>query len=177
MTQVTASQIVDYVLGACKRATSTGERNEKYSTVRKVFLIQDKKAIVDMIKTSKVMNTKISDMLGEATGENYWTWHTRITNWIMADNKGKLDVGLAVAVQRTTPAPLLEPVSYRQLGELITALLERHGDVLEVQTICIERCDKYEEGQKVKLANASLVDVEALLKSKGLSLDDLKKVL
>lgn len=174
MKYTTISEIVLFVRDAVKRASGAGDM---YKYGQRIFLIEDKKIIIEMVRNCLSTQAAIAGELA-CSWDDKKKWLGRFMTWGRAYNAGQLDVQRAVAIQRPKPvAATLEPISYRQLGELITALLERDGNVLEVQTICMERCGKYEEGQKVKLANDSLVDIEALLKSKGLTLDDLKNVL
>jgi hypothetical protein len=169
----TLPQIVDFVLEACKRATTTGEANEEYSTVRKVFLIRDKKMIVNMIKGSKVMNTKIASALSDATGERYWTWATRISNWIMADNKGKLNFEEAVAVQRKTPVAVAHKVEnpFHKVFDFLVGVEGR--TFAEVESLFAQALDR----KKFDLAKETKASLDVILKAKGLTLDDLKQVL
>jgi hypothetical protein len=104
MSEVSVAQVVGYTLAACQRAGKTEvEWGKTAGSVRRVFLIKDKKEIVRLFRACKTTNTKICEVLSEATNESYWTWATRISNWIMADNKGNLNVDGAVAVQRSAP--------------------------------------------------------------------------
>lgn len=113
-----AWDIVEFVVVASERATKTqvfDATAKNKTSFRKTFLIQDKKKVVDMFRDCATMNTKICQMLSDATGEGYWTWYTRIQNWIMADNKGKLNVELAVSVQRAQPKPVEPEPQFKQM--------------------------------------------------------------
>lgn len=162
MLQTTIKQITDFMIGAIARSNGGGGA--------RVFLIEDKKKIVEMVRDCALSQSKIAKHLSQHW-DDYQKWLGRFNVWGVAYNKGQLNIERAVAVQRPKPQPQPQPIDSFKL-------LIEHGlrGGKSIQDI-VDRAFEVAHAWKVERANDTLGDVEALLKSKGLSLDDLKKVL
>lgn len=168
MKYTTISEIVLFVREAVKRATGAGDM---YKYGQRIFLIEDKKTIIEMVRNCLSTQAAIASELA-LSWDDKKKWLGRFMTWGRAYNAGQLDVQRAVAIQR--PKTVVKPTEMLDSFKLIIEYELREGK--SIQTI-VDRAFEVAHAWKTERANNTLVDIEALLKSKGLTLDDLKQVL
>lgn len=157
----------DLCVASQARATEQLAYNGKKPTYR--FLVKDKHAIIHMFK-GLLKTTEEVCAYFSTRGLEYGTWRTRFYNWGRDYDSGKLDVMQAVAVQRKKPTTYLT----NPMHEVIAKMAFTDGRTLAD----IESCFAIALGRvRDDLTKAAVDSVETILKSKGLTLDDLKKAL
>lgn len=158
--------IYELLIEAEKRATVV---DNGIAGVKVRFLIKDKQDIMREIKKAELSFTEVCTYIA-GKGLPYTTWNSRFYTWQKDWESGKLDIGLAVAIQRSKPGR-----QYRTnpLHEVLAVMLKEGRTLAEIQSnfeVAFARI-------KDDATKAAVDSVETILKSRGLTLDDLKKAL
>lgn len=138
--------------------------------VKTRFLVKDKAAIIREIKKSELSYVDVCQYLSQH-GEVYSTWSSRFYAWNKDWVDGKLDIDLAISVQRKKPGKssnLINP-----LHSVLDQMVKERRSLADIEScfaIAFARV-------KDDLTKSAVDSVETILRSRGLTLEDLKGVL
>lgn len=160
--------IRNIILSAVSRATKVD--NGQMGGIKTRFLVKDKAAIIREIKKSEISYPEVCQYLAN-NGETYSTWSSRFYAWNKDWLDGKLNIDLAISVQRKKQGP--SKLSVNPLHDVLGSMVKDGKTLAE-----IESCFAIAFARIKDDATKSAIDsVETILKARGLTLDDLKGVL
>jgi hypothetical protein len=159
--------IYDLLVASEKRATVV---DNGLAGVKVRFLIKDKQDIMREIKKAELGFPEVCTYLA-GKGLPYSTWNSRFYTWQKDWESGKLDIGLAIAVQRKKPGR--HHYRLNPLHETLAEMLKEGRSLAEIESSFVVAFARIKDD----ITKAAVDSVETILKSRGLTLDDLKKAL
>lgn len=132
----------------------------------RVFLIQDKKVLINMVKSSRRSVLCVAKQLATVS-DTECKWRNRISEWVKAERAGRLNVEQAVAVQRTKPST---GYKLNPMHETIAEMVKNGRTLADIESCFAIAFDRVKDDVK----KAALASVEVILKARGLTLDDIK---
>jgi len=138
---------------------------------RTLFTVEAKKDIIHCVRELGISFHVAGNLLDEAGLQGEWKGNLR--RWSIQEDEGRLNIQNAVSVRTTKPAVVVGK-HLNPFHEVLAALIvEQRRTPAEVESMFAVALGRVKDD----LTKAALESMDVILKSKGLTLDDLKKAL
>lgn len=161
MSKVTVSDIKTFVIGALGR--STGVKHHR------VFLVQDKKTLIEMVKCCDSSTAKISQALSTLSHyDSEAKWVGRINTWSAYHRQGRLNTENAVAIQKPRQEEPVKLMTGSRLKAVVREYLGYGMKEEEILRIVGSECLQHEKRKVIK-------EMKDYMTARGLTIQDLQQ--